>query len=330
MSVIYRVLIGIVLVLLPPLPAMAQTSEMREMDDAVANAYAKGTLGPATIALKNTGTLQLPKDFVFVPPEASRRLMHGMGNSTGDTLAGIVIPAGTYSSWFITVAVRETGYVSASTLASFDHEEIRGTMRAATRAGNAQRMQLGSSPLDIGAWLEPPIADAKRMSFTTAVRVFESGPSSGDEDSVNLDMLLFGRKSTIEIGLVAGLSNYTQYRAAFDAMAAAVDFVPGERNADYAAGRDQLATHVLDVVFGGRTLADIAAEAAEDAAEAKRRAALPPPADYSQMMKLVFFGMLGLMGLALAALALRRGGGGDEAPARDSGLNRALRSQPRR
>ena len=203
-------------------------------------------------------------------------------------------------------------------------------MRSATRLGNPARLQLGASPLDLGAWIERPAHDAARGRFTTAIRVFESGPSTADEDWVNIDASLFGRERMLQLSLVDSLSENGAHRAAFNGISDSVEFRPGERAQDYVAGRDKLATHVIDIVFGGRTVEEIAAEAAADAAEAKRRAALPPPQEFSSTMKLMFFGMLGLMGLAAAAFAMRGGGSDGEPVGRDRAVDRALRTAPRR
>lgn len=285
--------------------AMAQTSDMREMEDAVAHAYAQGTAGPATIALRDVATLNLPKGYVFVPAAATHRLMHGMGNASGTNALGVIIPGANYGGWFIELSVAETGRIDGAALAKLDAEEIRGTIAAAARRGNASRMELGSSPIDAGAFLEPPKYDATKQSFTTAIRIFESGPSTGSEDSVNVDTSIFGRTHTLEVSLVDGLSDYAKHRAAFDAVVAAVSFTPGHRAQDFVAGRDAVAVRAAELVFGGRNAAELAVEAAEQAAETKRLAALPPKRTYETELKLGFFGLLGLVALVLARMGLR-------------------------
>ena len=310
-------------------PALAQTSDDREMDDAVTHAYANGLAGPAAIPLRDLGILNLPKDYVFVPAKAGRRLMHGMGNGAGDALIGLVVPS-QYSSWFIVVEVLDTGHVDQTALLALDHEDIRGAIAASTRRGNESRMRLGSAPIDAGAFLEPPLHDAARGSFTTAIRIYESGPSSGGEDSANVDAYLFGRSHTLQISLIDGVSGYDKHRLVFNQILKGVAFVSGQRAEDYVASRDPAATHLIELLFGGRTVAEIAAEAAADAAEAKRIAALPPPKTYSREIQLAFFGALGLAGLLLAFLAVFKRGGGAVEPQRDGGIDRALRTAPRR
>ena len=299
------------------------------MDDAVTHAYAQGTAGPASIPIRDLATLKLPKDYVFVPAAAGRRLMHGMGNGAGEALIGLVVPS-QYTSWFIVVEVLDTGHVDQKALAALDHEEIRGAIAASTRRGNEHRMRLGSAPIDAGAYLEPPLHDAMHGSFTTAVRIYESGPSSGGEDSANVDAYLFGRSQTLQISLVDGLSEYAKHRLIFNQLVAGIAFAPGQRAQDFVAGRDPVATHLIDLLFGGRTTAEIAAETAADAAEAIRIAALPPPRTFTREIKLAFFATLGLLGLLVALIAFFKRGGEGMAASRDGGIDRALRTAPRR
>ena len=130
-------------------PALAQTSEAREMDDAVTHAYAQGTAGPASIPIRDLATLKLPKDYVFVPAAAGRRLMHGMGNGAGEALIGLVVPS-QYTSWFIVVEVLDTGHVDQKALAALDHEEIRGAIAASTRRGNEGEAQIAICDSGVG------------------------------------------------------------------------------------------------------------------------------------------------------------------------------------
>lgn len=310
-------------------PSLAQTSTDRAIDDAVAQAYAQGIAGPTTVRLRDMATLDVPKDFVFIPGSGGSGLMHGIGNASEDALLGLVLPAHSFGGWFIAVTAAKTGFVSKEAAAKLDHAEILAAVQASARRGNAERMKLGSGPIEAGAWVEPPRYDVARHQITTAVRIYESGPSTGGEDSINIDVNAFGRTHTIELALVAGLSDNTKQRPTFDQLVASFKFLPGHRADDFIPGKDLRASHIVDIVFGGHTLDDLAAEAAEAAAEHKRVAALPPPPDRIQQIKLLFSGLLGVVALIIVVLALR-GARGAPAPGGATGLDRATRAAPRR
>jgi uncharacterized membrane-anchored protein len=301
----------------------AQTSTDREIQDSVSYAYANSTAGPVTLPLRGVATLDLPKGFVFVNAEASRRLSQGIGNGAGDALLGLILPANTFSGWYLVVNALDTGHVTPDALAKLDLVDVHAAVRSFARKGNTARAQLGSGPIDVGAWVEPPKLDAAKNRFTTLVRVFESGPSMGGDDLSYLDSVIFGRTRAIKISLIAGLSDYAKHRAAHEQMVNAVSFLPGHRAEDFQSGKDKLARHIIDTVFGGRTETEIEAELVEEAAEAKRRAALPRPMDSATQLRLLLGGLLGVVALVLLVFAFRGGRGEAAAP---SGGQRAKRS----
>jgi uncharacterized membrane-anchored protein len=311
----FRQLLAILLLLaLETGPTAAQTSTDREIQDSVAYAYANSTAGPVTLPLRGIATLDLPKDFVFVNAEASRRLSHGIGNGAGDALLGLILPANTFSGWYLVVNALDTGHVTREAISKLDLVDVHAAVRSLARKGNIARAQLGSGPIDVGAWVEPPKQDALKHRFTTLVRVFESGPSMGGDDSVYLDSVVFGRTRAIKISLMAGLSEYPKHRAAHERIVNAVGFLPGHRAEDFQDGKDKLSRHVIDVVFGGRAETEIEAELAEEATDAKRRAAMPRPMDGATQLRLLLGGLLGVVALVLLIFAFR-GGRGEKAAA---------------
>jgi uncharacterized membrane-anchored protein len=322
-----RLLAACVMVVLTAGPAAAQTSTEREIQDSVAFAYANAKVGPATLPLRGLATLDLPKEFVFVNAEASKRLSNGVGHGAGDSLLGLILPANTFSGWYLAVNALDTGHVTREAMTKLDLVDVHGAVRSLIRKGNAARAQLGSGPIDIGTWVEPPKQDAAKHRFTTAIRIFESGPSMGGDDSVHLSTALFGRTTAIEITLVVPMSDLGRHRGAHERIVNAVSYLPGQRAEDFVDGKDKVARHLIDVVFGGRSHAEIEAELAEEVADAKRRAALPQPMDRATQMKLLLGGLLGVVALALLVFAFR---GGRSQPASSSATNRTMRSAPRR
>ena len=330
MQVLVHLILSALILAFAPAVGSAQTSEARETQDAIVHAYSHATVGPATIRLRDLATLDLPKDFAFVPASASKRLLHGMGNAANGTVLGMVIPASHYDGWFITLAINETGHVSNAALALLDDGDIRSAIASATRRGNAARMQSGSSPLDAGGLLEPSSHDPVSHGFTTAIRIYETGPTSGGEDSINLESYAFGRNAALQISLVDSISDYAKHRPAFDGVVAGVAFAVGQRAIDFVPGRDREATHLLDVVFGGRTVSELAAETAEDAAEADRLAKLPPARSMAAQLKLAFFGVLGLLAVLAGVVAFNwRSSEVPRSATRDVTVERALRSSRR-
>jgi uncharacterized membrane-anchored protein len=302
MSFVSRLTAAVLMLVVITQSTLAQTSEQREFDASIAEAYAKGTAGPASIKLGDVATLALPKDFVFVRAEQARRVMHAMGNTYHTRDFGVVLPGRAYSGWFFAVAEHRVGYVSADAVRSWNSKDVFGLMREATRRGNAERATLGSGRIDVAEFVEPPRYDAAQHRYTVATRIVAAGPSSDDEDSVNLDTHVFGRHSSIEIALVAGAENYATYRAALEKLAAGTAFLPGHRIADVDVTTDKPSEHALAVLFGGRSVADIEAEAAQQKKGSLRAASARTQTHESGISVLAI--VFGLLAIAAGAAAV--------------------------
>ncbi len=285
------------------------TTSLRAQDsedaDPIARAHATGNMGPARIMLGDTAVLDLPKGYIYVPSfkyQAIGNKLEIMGSHT--VLGAIMATEGT-GNWYITVTMMDTGHVTPAQVDALDNGEVLATLRALALKNNVRRMMAGFTKIDLGNWIEAPRHDAVRRRYTTAARIFETGPTTHDDTFANIDTLLFGRSQVIRMGLRAMLAEHLTFKPRLELLADAVRFEPGHRAEDFVAGTDQVAEHVMDVVFGGRTLAEIKTELAEDADAAKRRTAVPRPMDRETQMKLLLAGLLGVVALIALIVAFR-------------------------
>ena len=288
------------------LPAAAQTSEDREFQAALAEARAKGLSGPARVALGDVASMDLPRDYLFVPTDSAKRLMNAMGNSYRSAgNFGIIIPVHMYTGWFVAVAEHRIGHVTPETVKSWKDKDILVELRDATRRGNHARAKLGATRIDVADFIEPPKYDAARHRLTVAARVIVVGPTSGEEDSANMDAHLFGRHGTVEISLVSGVNRYSSYRAALDQLVAATSLNPGHRFVDIDTTVDTPAEQPLLLLFGGHTLEDLAAQAAaEKADKALMMMARSQRSDLTLIP--IILGLIALVSLAVGFLVFGR------------------------
>ncbi len=324
MPQIFRVLMVVLISAFGSNFASAQDSEDL---DPVARAHASGNLGPVTIKLGDIATLDIPKGFMFVPAYKYAAIGSKLEGAVNHAVLGAILPSNSSTNWYATVSILETGHLTSTKVDSLDKADILATMRAVVLKNNPARMMAGFSKVDMGQWLDAPRHDAARGRFTTSVRMFETGPTMHDDDFANIDTFLFGRNHVIRIGLRAMLAEHQTYKPHFEGLTNAVQFLPGHRAQDVVAGTDKPCEHVMDVIFGGRTLAEIAAETAEDIEAAKRRAAMPQPMDRATQMKLLLGGLLGVVAM-IALIYAFRGGRGDRTTT--SAAERAYRSAQRR
>lgn len=308
MPQLFRILMVLSVAVLGGTAARAQDSDDL---DPVARAHATGNLGPATIKLGDIATIDLPKGYMFVPAYKNAMIGSKLEAAVNHKVLGAILPSNTATNWYATVSILETGYLTSAKVDSLDKSDVLATMRAVVLKNNPARMMAGFTKVDMGnRWLEEPRHDAARGRFTTSVRMFETGPSTHDDDFANIDTFLFGRNQVIRVGLRAMLTEHKTYRPQLELLTNAIQFQPGLRAQDVIAGTDKPAEHVMDVIFGGRTLVEIASEAAEEAEAAKRRAAMPQPMDRATQMKLLLGGLLGVVALIALIYAFRGGRSG--------------------
>jgi uncharacterized membrane-anchored protein len=304
-------------------PAGAQDSEDA---DPIARAHATGNFGPARIKLGETAVLDLPKGYIFVPSFKYQAIGNKLEIMGSHTVLGAIMAAEGMGNWYVTVTLMDTGHLTSAQVDALDKSEVLATMRSLALKNNAQRMMAGFTKIDMGNWIETPRHDAARKRFTTAARIFETGPTMNDDNFANIDTMLFGRTQVIRVGLRAMLAEHLGFKPRLELLTNAVQFTAGHRAEDYLAGKDKTAEHVMDVVFGGRTLAEIDAEMAEEADAAKNRAAQPRPMDRETQMKVLLAGLLGVVALIALIVALR----GNRGESGTVAAERAYRSAQRR
>ena len=88
----------------PPQAAPQLTQYQRDLMRA-------GTVGPASVPLKDQAVLSLPSDAVFLPQGPAKTLMQRMGNQTDENFIGLILPW-QESDWFITLEFIPAGYVA--------------------------------------------------------------------------------------------------------------------------------------------------------------------------------------------------------------------------
>jgi uncharacterized membrane-anchored protein len=294
--------------------------------DPIARAHATGNLGPAQIKLGDTAILDLPKGYIYVPSFKYQAIGNKLEIMGSHTVLGAVMATEGMGNWYATVTLMDTGHVTSAQVDALDKGEMLAAMRALALKNNAQRMMAGFVKIDMGNWIEVPRHDAVRKRFTTSARIFETGPTMHDDNFANIDTLLFGRSQVIRIGLRAMMAEHQTYKPRLELLTNAIQFTPGHRAEDYVAGKDKAAEHLMDVVFGGRTVAEIQTEMTEEADAARRRAAQPRPMDRETQMKLLLAGLLGVVAL-IALIVAFRGNRGESGTAT---AERAYRSAQRR
>jgi uncharacterized membrane-anchored protein len=190
--------------------------------------------------------LHLGRDYYFLPANEARLVItQGWGNapSQANDVLGMVFPAGrTFAddTWGAVITYEASGYVSDSDAASTDYNDLLTQMQSGEADANAEFQRQGFPARHLVGWAQTPAYDARTHSVVWARNIQFAG---AQENTLNYDIRMLGRRGVLSLNMVTVMSDLTDTRAAAQRFAAAAEFVPGERYADYQAGTDPVAEY---------------------------------------------------------------------------------------
>ena len=206
-----------------------------------------------------SAVLHLGKDYYYLPADESRRvLVDGWGNPprTAEGVLGMVFPAGkTFLDdvWGAVVTYEPTGYVSDEDAAKEDYDALLKQLQEGTEAANPERAQQGYPAQHLVGWAQAPSYDNRSHSVVWARNVsFDGQP----ENTLSYDVRLLGRNGVLSLNMITGMSKLDETRRAAAKFAAAAEFQPGSRYAEYRPGTDKKAEYgVAGLIAAGTGVA---------------------------------------------------------------------------
>jgi uncharacterized membrane-anchored protein len=203
--------------------------------------------------------LHLGRDYYFLPAnEAQLVLTEAWGNPADVSVGvlGMVFPTGkTFAddTWGAVITYEATGYVSDSDAQSTDYGELMRQMQSGEEANNAELTRQGFPTSQLIGWAQSPVYDVRTHSVVWARNIrFQNST----ENTLNYDIRLLGRRGVLSLNMVTVMPKLAETRQAAQQFAAAAEFVPGERYADFQPGRDRVAEYgISGLIAGGVGLA---------------------------------------------------------------------------
>lgn len=220
-----------------------------EARDAYIAAVKAATAGPHRIALADQGYIDLPKDYLFVPPAEAARFMRSLGNRASSRLLGIVLgPDG--STWFATIQYVDSGHISDEEAKNWNADELLQQLRDGTEADNEDRIKRGFAPLETTGWIEKPTYDQSSRQLVWSVSAFERGTSPSDA-VVNYNTYALGREGYFSIMFVGEARTIETDKHSALALLDALNFSDGRRYEDFNASTDQVAAYGIAALVAG-------------------------------------------------------------------------------
>jgi uncharacterized membrane-anchored protein len=221
---------------------------MQAARDAAARAMVRG---PAPVALRDQGNLQLPEHFGFIPQKEAGAVMRLMGNTTSADFIGLIVPLGEHAGgWFVSLRYDAEGYIKDDDAKHWDADGLLKTLKEGTEAANADREREGVPPIEVTRWIEVPAYDsaAHRLVWSAEARL-KNG--TDPDPGVNYNTYVLGREGYISLDLVTSLSTIEQDKPVARQLLAAIDFKDGKRYGDFNASTDKVAAYGLAALIAG-------------------------------------------------------------------------------
>lgn len=210
--------------------------------------------------------LELPAGFRFIDASEARTVVVDLwGNppQQASDLMGMVVPAGESlenpDSWAIVISFSEDGYVSDGDADEIDYDDLLSQLKEGNRQANEALKGQGFPTLELVGWAVPPRYDKQNKVLHWAKQL--KTPES-DEDTLNYDVRVLGRRGVLVLNGVAGMSRVADVEAATPGIVSMVQFNDGHRYADFNEATDKKSDYSLaGLVLGGAVAAKLAAKA---------------------------------------------------------------------
>jgi uncharacterized membrane-anchored protein len=200
--------------------------------------------GPARAKLGDVAQMDLPAGYNFLDGQTTRNLMKASGEPTSGRELGLLMP--TNEHWSVIFEFNAIGYVKDAEKEKLDADQLLKAIKDGTAAANEERKRMGSPPLEIIGWEQPPKYDPVTHNLEWAIRGMSEGRAI-----LNYNTRLLGRKGVMEVVLVVEPDSLPATLPTFKDLLAHYSFQTGENYAEYRPG-DKIAKYGLAaLVLGG-------------------------------------------------------------------------------
>ena len=197
--------------------------------------------------------IHVPEEFRYLDSKDANKVLSGLwGNPPNSGTLGLIVPAkisvASEEAWAVVITYDEDGYVKDNDAETINYDKELQTMREDTLRANKEREKAGYPGIELVGWATPPRYDkaTHKMYWAKELKVV-----GGDENSLNYNIRMLGRRGVLVLNAVAGMSQLQEIESAVPAVLAMVDFQEGHRYTDFNASTDKVATYGLAALVAG-------------------------------------------------------------------------------
>jgi uncharacterized membrane-anchored protein len=206
--------------------------------------------GPGTAAISQLAEIQVPSGFIFTGAEGAQGMLQAWGNPTDGEELALLGPAGL--DWSVIFEFDDVGYVKDEEKTQLNPDKLLKSIREGSERANKLRKEMGSPPLHVTGWQQPPTYNTDTHNLEWAIR----GESEG-RTIVNYNTRLLGRNGVMSVTLLVEPDRLLEVLPAYQSLLRSYSFQDGQSYAEYRPG-DKIAQYGLTALIVGGAAAGAA------------------------------------------------------------------------
>jgi uncharacterized membrane-anchored protein len=204
-------------------------------------------------------SITVPENFKLLEADEAKYVVEDLwGNPpSGTTPLGLLFPATSGATdpggYAFIIYFQDIGYVEDKDANKIDYDDLLKDLKKSSAEENVEREKLGLSVMHLMGWASKPFYDHDKKVLHWAKEYSVPGT---DENTLNYDVRVLGRKGVLNLQAVSGMSELDSVNAHISDVLAMVAFNDGHRYADFDSKTDNIAA----ITIGGLVGAKIAAK----------------------------------------------------------------------
>lgn len=235
------------------LQAMLQ-QQLKMMDSVESTLHYK--TGIIKLGTSNT-TIDVKDGFTFLEPDEAEYVVTELwGNLKGAKPLGLLFPpncsATNFNGYAYLLEYEDMGYVKDKDANKIDYDDLMKEMKEGQAEANAERKRLGLETMELVGWAAKPKYDQERklLHWAKEIKV-----SNSEENTLNYDIRILGRKGVLTLSAIAGMSQLDSVNNGLENVLAMVSFDQGYTYADFDSKIDNVAAWTIGGLVAGKILA---------------------------------------------------------------------------
>jgi uncharacterized membrane-anchored protein len=205
-------------------------------------------------------SITVPENFKFLEAAEAKYVVTDLWGNPPSNKAplGLLFPANSGATdpggYAFIIQFEDIGYVKDSDADKMDYDDLLKDLKKSSAEDNIERQKMGLYTMDLVGWAAKPYYDKQRKVLHWAKEFSVPGQ---DENTLNYDVRVLGRKGVLTLQAVSGISQLDSVNNHINDVLAMVSFNDGHKYADFNSSTDNVAAWTVGGLVAGKVLAKV-------------------------------------------------------------------------